>query len=52
MELVRARTDIPVPRVFGFELDDANPVRAAFILMDFLPGSSAMDAEGGYDAHQ
>ncbi|KAH1966864.1 hypothetical protein KXV80_003701, partial [Aspergillus fumigatus] len=52
MELVRARTDIPVPRVFGFELDDANPVRAAFILMDFLPGSSAMDAEGGYDAHR
>jgi aminoglycoside phosphotransferase (APT) family kinase protein len=52
MELVRARTDIPVPRIFGFELDDANPARTAFILMDFLSGSSAMDAEGGYDAHR
>ncbi|RHZ43885.1 uncharacterized protein CDV56_102637 [Aspergillus thermomutatus] len=51
MELVRARTDIPVPKVFGFKLDDANTARAAFILMEFLPGFSAMDAEGGYEAH-
>ncbi|RAL16218.1 phosphotransferase family protein [Aspergillus homomorphus CBS 101889] len=51
MELVRARTTIPVPQVFGYKVDDTNPVRAAFTLMGFLPGSSAMDADGGYDVH-
>lgn len=52
MELVRARTDIPVPKVYDYELHDANSVRAAFILMEFLPGSSAMDADRGYEVHQ
>lgn len=51
MELVRARTDIPVPKIFGYELDSTNRVGAAFILMEFLPGSSAMDADGGYEVH-
>jgi hypothetical protein len=41
-----------VPQIYGYELDDANPVGAAFILMEFLPGSSAMDAAGGYDVHR
>ena len=52
MELVGARTDIPVPKIFGYELHDANSVHAAFILMEFLPGSSAIDADGGYEVHQ
>ncbi|RJE25089.1 Phosphotransferase enzyme family [Aspergillus sclerotialis] len=50
-ELIRARTDIPVPKVYGYKLHDANSIRAAFILMEFLPGSSAMDADGGYEVH-
>ncbi|KAL2838630.1 hypothetical protein BJY01DRAFT_257975 [Aspergillus pseudoustus] len=54
MELVHARAalGVPVPKIFGYELDDANPVRAAFMLMEFLPGSSAMDADGGYEVHR
>jgi aminoglycoside phosphotransferase (APT) family kinase protein len=53
MELIRARAPrgLPVPQIFGYELDDANTVRAAFMLMEFIPGSSAMDADGGYEGH-
>lgn len=53
MELVQARAPlgVPVPKIFGYELDDANTVRAAFMLMEFIPGSAAMDAYGGYGSH-
>ncbi|GES58310.1 phosphotransferase enzyme family [Aspergillus terreus] len=51
MALVRAKTDIPIPHVFGYEFSDANEIGAAFILMEFLPGPSAMDADGGYETH-
>ena len=50
-ELVSARTKIPVPKIFGYELDDANEVHAAFVLMEFFHGPSAMDAEGGFEVH-
>jgi hypothetical protein len=62
MELIRSRNEagprggkpeiLVVPQIYGYKLDDANPVDAAFILMQFLPGSSAMDAAGGYDVHR
>lgn len=51
MELVRIKAGIPVPRIYGYELSDGNSVRAAFTLMDFIPGSSAMDADGGFKIH-
>ncbi|KNG83431.1 hypothetical protein ANOM_009700 [Aspergillus nomiae NRRL 13137] len=51
MDLVRARTNRPIPKVFGYEVNDENIVDFAFILMEFLPGSSAMDADGGYESH-
>lgn len=51
MELVRMRTAIPVPRIYGYELNDESVVRAAFTLMELLPGSSAMDADGGFEIH-
>ncbi|KAJ0413964.1 hypothetical protein BJY00DRAFT_321442 [Aspergillus carlsbadensis] len=63
MELIRARNGgrdggagepetLVVPEIYGYEADDANPVGAAFLLMEFLPGSSAMDAAGGYEVHR
>jgi hypothetical protein len=63
MELVRSRNGdgarggttteiLVVPHIYGYEADDANVVGAAFILMELLPGSSAMDAAGGYDVHR
>ncbi|KAL5365393.1 hypothetical protein BJX96DRAFT_181678 [Aspergillus floccosus] len=51
MALVRDKTGIPIPNVFGYELTDANEIGAAFVLMEFLPGPSAMDAEEGYESH-
>jgi len=50
--LIRERTKIPVPRVFGYEFDGNNRTRVAFMLMEFLPGNVAIDADGGYEAHR
>lgn len=52
MELIRARTKIPTPKIFGYELEDTNIVGASFMLMEYLPGTSGMDAEGGFDVHR
>ncbi|POR33167.1 Uncharacterized protein TPAR_06618, partial [Tolypocladium paradoxum] len=51
LSLVREKTDIPAPRVFGFESTTSNPVGVPFFLMEFIPGNTAMDAFGGYDVH-
>jgi hypothetical protein len=51
MALVRERTKIAVPRIFGYEIDDKNPTGVAFMLMEFLPGNVAIDADGGYETH-
>jgi aminoglycoside phosphotransferase (APT) family kinase protein len=48
MRLIGDRTRVPVPRVFGYEVDSNNPIGVAFILMEFLPGNVAIDANGGY----
>ncbi|KAL3469908.1 hypothetical protein BJX99DRAFT_251616 [Aspergillus californicus] len=47
MELIRARANIPIPKILGYKVDDDNIYRAAFILLEFLPGSAAMDICGG-----
>jgi hypothetical protein len=51
MALVRERTRIAVPRIFGYEADDKNATGVSFMLMEFLPGNVAMDANGGYETH-
>ncbi|ELR06926.1 hypothetical protein GMDG_02296 [Pseudogymnoascus destructans 20631-21] len=51
MAILRERSNIAVPRVFGYETNDSNPVGVAFILMEFLPGNVAMDVDGGYETH-
>jgi hypothetical protein len=52
MRFIKEHSDLPVPRVFAYEVDDKNLVGAAFILMELLPGSVAMDALGGYEVHR
>ena len=52
MVLVRERTQIPVPKVFGYEIDDKHGIGVAFMLTDFLPGNVAIDLNGGYAVHQ
>ncbi|KAL4899567.1 hypothetical protein BDW74DRAFT_109910 [Aspergillus multicolor] len=48
MDLIRSKTTVPVPKVYGYELSDDNAVRAAFTLMQVIPGFSVLDAEGAY----
>ncbi|KAK9773057.1 hypothetical protein AB5N19_05763 [Seiridium cardinale] len=43
---------LSIPRIFDYELNADNPVGAAFILMEFLPGNVAMDAFGGWESHR
>jgi hypothetical protein len=38
MQLVRKRTSIPVPHVYGFNVDAKNPFGFRYILMEALPG--------------
>lgn len=52
MQFIKEYSDVPVPRVFAYEVDEDNPVGAAFILMEFLPGTAAMDALGGHKIHR
>ncbi|KAH8193683.1 hypothetical protein TruAng_012153 [Truncatella angustata] len=52
MQLVRDRSGLPVPRVFAYEVNENNPVGVPFILMEFIPGNTAMDAAGGYELHR
>ncbi|KAJ5901451.1 hypothetical protein N7495_001979 [Penicillium taxi] len=35
-----SKTNVPVPRVFDFNLDEANPIGVSYILMEKLPGKS------------
>ena len=51
LSLVRERSRIPVPQVYGYESTDKNAVGAAFFLLEFIPGNTAMDAFGGWDFH-
>jgi hypothetical protein len=51
-QFIKEHYDLPVPRVFAYEVDENNPVRAAFILIELLPGIVAMDTLGGHKAHR
>ncbi|KAJ8129537.1 hypothetical protein O1611_g4098 [Lasiodiplodia mahajangana] len=51
-QLIKERCKFPVPRIFAYEVDDSNHVGIPYILMEFLPGNTAMDAAGGYDVHK
>jgi aminoglycoside phosphotransferase (APT) family kinase protein len=52
MQFIKENSDLPVPRVFAYEVDENNSVNAAFMLMELLPGIVAMDALGGRKAHR
>jgi hypothetical protein len=52
MQFIKEHSELPVPQIFAYEFDENNSVSAAYILMELLPGSVAMDALGGYEAHR
>ncbi|KAJ0159311.1 hypothetical protein CTA2_9940 [Colletotrichum tanaceti] len=47
--LLGTRTKAPVPRIFTFELDDANSAHAAFVLMESIPGNTVVEEAGDYE---
>ncbi|CAH0023452.1 unnamed protein product [Clonostachys rhizophaga] len=49
MALLRSCTNALVPQVFAYGLDDQNSVTSPFILLEFLPGSTAMDEARPYN---
>lgn len=52
MQFIKEHSDLPVPRVFTYKVDENNSVNAAFMLIELLPGIVAMDALGGHKAHR
>lgn len=42
---------MPVPGVYGYDAS-GRIIGRAFMLMEFIPGSTAMDAFGGWDVHK
>ncbi|KAK1768699.1 kinase-like domain-containing protein [Phialemonium atrogriseum] len=40
MRLLGDRTNVPVPRLFGYKVNGNNPIGVAFMLMEFFPGNS------------
>lgn len=51
LRFIREQTDIPVPRVLGFDACP-NRIGRAFMIMEFIPGSTAMNAFGGPQTHR
>lgn len=48
--LIRERRSIPVPRVLGYDVCP-DRIGRAFMIMEFIPGSTAMNAFGGPQLH-
>lgn len=48
MALLKIHTTM-VPQVLAFELDDVQPAGAAFVLLEFFPGNTAMDEARDYE---
>ncbi|KAI5861327.1 kinase-like domain-containing protein [Durotheca rogersii] len=48
MEFVRQKTDIPIPRVYGYELDGRNSVGCPFSIMEYIDGNTAEEVSRTY----
>jgi aminoglycoside phosphotransferase (APT) family kinase protein len=52
MQFIQKHSDLPVPTVFAYALDENNPAAVAYMLIEVLPGIVAMDALGGHKVHR
>lgn len=52
MQFINEHSDLTIPRVFAYALDENNPAAAAYMLIEAIPGIVAMDALGGHDVHR
>ena len=51
LDYLHQSSRVPVPAVYGYELNVDEQMGAAMMLQEFIPGSTGMDACGGYHAH-
>jgi hypothetical protein len=52
MGFITEHSELPVPKVFAYGLDENNQAGVAYMLIEVLPDIVAMDALGGYDVHR
>ncbi|KAK3997965.1 hypothetical protein QBC44DRAFT_376395 [Cladorrhinum sp. PSN332] len=52
MQFIKEYSDLAVPRVYAYALDENNPAAVAYMLIEVLPGIVAIDALGGYEVHR
>ena len=50
---IQESSRLPVPKIFASEVEVGphNVAGVPFVLMEFLPGNTAMDSNGGYETH-
>lgn len=41
-------TDIPIPNIFGYEMDEGNAVGCPLILMEYIHGNTAQEVAQSY----
>ena len=51
MKWITAQSTLPIPTVYASEVDEDNAVGVPYVLMEFLPGNTGMNAAGGWDVH-
>ncbi|KAJ5956312.1 hypothetical protein N7501_010591, partial [Penicillium viridicatum] len=52
IQFIKEHSELLVPRVFAYKVNENNPVYIAFILIELLSGSVAIDALGSYDVYR
>ncbi|EPE04194.1 hypothetical protein F503_04709 [Ophiostoma piceae UAMH 11346] len=52
MGWIKAQSTLPIPAVYASEVDENNAVGVPYVLMEFLPGNTGMNAAGGWDVHR
>lgn len=51
INVIRDRSEVPVPAVFGHDARWDNPVGVPFMLQEYIAADTAMDSFGGYPVH-
>jgi hypothetical protein len=53
MQYIKDQSQLPIPQVFTYKVDrEDNTAGVPYILMEFIPGNTAMDSGGGFNAHR
>ena len=52
IQVIRERSKIIVPEVFGYDASYDNPVGVPFMLLEYIPAITAMDSFGGWKEHR